>query len=103
MTTTSRRTLYWGVFALWCAISIAGISFGIAGLAPNKEPGLAQAIWLFYAPAWILSNALFGGIHGAPAWSFWPSIVLAVLVQSGLIWALGSWLYRLWRHRSKAQ
>ena len=103
MTPTTRRTLYWSLFALWCAISIACIYDGMENRAPGQESGLGQAIWMFYFPTWILSLGMFGGIHGAPGWSFLPSIVLAVLVQSGLIWALGTWLYRLWRHRSKAQ
>ena len=81
MTSTTRRCLYWGLFTLWCVISIAGIYYGMESRAPGQEPGLGQAIWMFYLPTWILSLGMFGGIHGAPGWSFLPSIVLAVLVQ----------------------
>ena len=102
MTSTTRRCLYWGLFTLWCVISIAGIYYGMESRAPGQEPGLGQAIWMFYLPTWILSLGMFGGIHGAPGWSFVPSLVLAVLVHSGLIGALGTWVYRLWQRRIKA-
>jgi hypothetical protein len=43
-------------------------------------------IWVFYAPAWLLCNALFGGIHGAAGWTMLPSIVLAVGAQNVVIY-----------------
>ena len=37
--TTTRRTLYWGLFALWCAISIACI---YDGMENPKSPALGR-------------------------------------------------------------
>ena len=55
-------------------------------------------VWIFYLPTWILTNAAFGGIHGAPAWSFIPSLVIAVVVQNALLWLIA---YKLINHFKK--
>jgi hypothetical protein len=54
----------------------------------SVEPGAASFLkyfWEAYAVCWLLANAVFGGIHNAPAWSFIPTIAISVLVQNTLI------------------
>lgn len=54
----------------------------------SVEPGAASFLkyfWEAYAVSWLLVGVVFGGIHNAPAWSFIPTIAIAVLVQNTLI------------------
>jgi hypothetical protein len=78
------------------ALSALGIGLVYGSLYP-QAPGIIKAVMLFYAPAWIFTNAVFGGPHDAPAWSYWPSIILAVVGQNALAWKLIIWV------RSKAK
>lgn len=69
----------------------------------RDAPNIVNAIWLFYAPIWILCNAMFGGIHGAPAWSFLPSVVMAVVGQNLILWLGARWIYLYGRRRTTKQ
>ena len=86
------KALPWVAFSL---ASAAGIALVYWGFGAQDDASPVQQLWLFYAPAWLLANMLFGGIHNAPAWSFLPSVVLAVVGQNLVLWRLCSWL---WRH-----
>ena len=89
------KALPWVAFSL---ASAAGIGLVYWGFGAQDAASPIQQLWLFYAPAWLLANMLFGGIHNAPAWSFFPSVVLAVVGQNLVLWRLCSWL---WRHRQR--
>ena len=66
---------------------VIGVVFAI-----GERFGLAQwfmdFLWGFYVFTWLLINSLFGGIHGAPDWSFSMTAFLAVIAQNLLIWAV---------------
>lgn len=62
-----------------------------------RKPSV-NIVWIFYLPTWILTNAAIGGIHGAPAGSFIPSVVIAVVVQNSLIWLI---VHKLINHFKK--
>lgn len=85
------KALPWVAFAL---VSAACIGLVYWGFRAQDDASPIQQLWLFYAPAWLLANMLFGGIHNAPAWSFFPSVVLAVVGQNLVLWRLCSWLSR---------
>lgn len=68
---------------LWAA----GVAMVYGALFPRAHESCNYAL-LFYAPAWLATNALFGGPHNAPGWSYLPSIALAVAGQNAALWAL---------------
>ena len=84
----------WVAYSLVCALGSVTVYLGITDRA---VPSIANAVWMFYLPAWLLCNGLFGGIHGAPAWSLVPSIVMAVCLQNLVIWKLVAWLMRWYK------
>jgi hypothetical protein len=84
-----KTSLQLGAFSI---VSALGIALVYWVFSDEQAPALVKTLWLFYAPAWVVSNAFFGGIHGAPAWSFLPSVVLAVVVQNLVLWLLVRWL-----------
>ena len=77
-----------GIWSVWANLSADG-------------PHLLYWAWLFYAPSWLVFNALFGGIHGAPTWTIMPSVVLAVVSQNLILYSLGRWLARRLRPAQK--
>ena len=77
---------------IFLVMSMLGIALVYRVFSDETAALPIKAAWLFYAPAWILCNAMFGGIHGAPAWSFWPSIFLAVVGQNIALWLAIRWL-----------
>jgi hypothetical protein len=82
-----RWALEWALYLVASALGCAAVDVSLSRSAPAAVLPLA----IFYGPAWFITNAFFGGIHGAPRWSFLPSIVIAVLSQNALIW----WLTRI--------
>jgi hypothetical protein len=88
-TNTNRRWLEFGAVLL---ASLAMASYVHWGL--NRFP-LAEGLMLFYFPAWLGVNAVFGGIHGAPAWSEIPSVAIAFIVQNVVLWYGAKWFVNL--------
>jgi hypothetical protein len=78
-------------FFLLFGLSAMGIALVYGSLYPQAPDSIKTAM-LFYAPAWMFTNALFGGPQNASPWSYWPSIVLAVVGQNVLLWKLFYWL-----------
>lgn len=73
---------------LLCLLAVALVLGAVLDhiFSTGSESEAAVALWAVFFPGWILSIALFGGIHGAPAWSSLPSCVLAVLLECALAW-----------------
>jgi hypothetical protein len=69
----------------------------------NTAPAFVNAVWVFYAPAWLVVNAFFGGIHGAPAWAFLPSVIIAVVSQNLLLWLISRWFLQRREERRQFQ
>ena len=72
------------------------VSFVMVGLvvwAVDRVP-FVEAIAAFYAPVWLVVVAVFGGIHGAPAWAGYPSLLIAYSIQNLVLWFGGKWLIR---------
>src|SRR5579859_7331730 len=77
-----RWRLEWALYLVVSAFGCVAVHVSLSRSAPVAVLPVA----IFYGPAWLITNAFFGGIHGAPRWSFAPSIVIAVLGQNALIW-----------------
>ena len=75
------------------AASIPIASVFLFGLETNASSTAIDVLWVFYMPAWLPVNGAFGGIHGAPGWSFGPSIFIAVILQN-LVLAWVVWKVR---------
>jgi hypothetical protein len=85
----ATRSTMWRI-ALFCGASMLGVG-AVYWAFSAEAPAIVSVFWVFYAPAWLVSNGLFGGIHGAPAWSMLPSIVIAVFGQNLLVWLIVRW------------
>lgn len=95
----STRSTPWRI-ALFCGVSMLGVG-AVHWVLLAEPPAIVSVLWVLYAPAWLVSNGLFGGIHGAPAWSMFPSIVIAVFGQNLIIWLVVRWaLNRLAQRRT---
>jgi hypothetical protein len=86
-----RLVLEWALYLVVSAVGCVAVHVSLSRSAPVAVLPLA----IFYGPAWLITNAFFGGIHGAPRWSFAPSIFIAVLGQNALIW----WVFRFIRNK----
>jgi hypothetical protein len=86
-----RWTFEWTAYLIASALGCASIDASFA----HEAPVAAIPINMFYMPVWLMANSFFGGIHGAPRWSFMPSIVIAVFGQNAIIW----WLTRVIRNK----
>jgi hypothetical protein len=71
-------------------VSAAGVAMVFGALFPKAHASFTYAL-LFYGPAWLATNGLFGGPQNAPGWSYLPSMVLAVAGQNSVIWILVNW------------
>jgi hypothetical protein len=81
--TISRQVVFQAISFI--IVSTLGVLLVLSVFYDAASP-LMRVLWVFYAPAWLISNGLFGGIHGAPAWALIPSIVIAVVGQNALLW-----------------
>jgi hypothetical protein len=72
-------------------VSIALVWFVRAQAESNT---LAEALWLFYLPAWLVVLTLFGGVHGAPAGSEVPVFVISFTAQNLALWYVAKWILR---------
>ncbi len=89
-------------FVLFSALSVVGVILAAwAAMSQQGQPVIAQGVWDFYAIAWLVVNGMFGGIHGDPAWSLLPSIVIAVIGQNAVLWLLIRRLIRSREQRSR--
>jgi hypothetical protein len=86
-----RLVLEWVLYLVISAIGCAAVHVSLSRSAPVAVLPVA----IFYGPAWLITNAFFGGIHGAPRWSYAPSILIAVLGQNALFW----WVSRFIRNK----
>lgn len=71
-------------------LSAAGVAMVYGALFPKTHVSFSYAL-IFYGPAWLATNALFGGPQNAPSWSYLPSMAMAVAGQNTLVWALIAW------------
>ena len=83
---SGRWALEWAAYLVISALGSVATYVSMSGTPPAS----ALCVAVFYGPAWFVINAFFGGLHGAPRWSIFPSVIIAVLVQNGMIW----WLIR---------
>jgi hypothetical protein len=75
------------IILFFCIFSAMEVWFIYLSVEPGAH-GLLKCFWNAYAVVWLLVNAVFGGIHHAPSWSFVPITVIAVLAQNMLAWFL---------------
>jgi hypothetical protein len=88
-----QRALLLGA-TLVIAASILITTVFLIGLESNALSAASDVLWVIYLPAWVPVNGAFGGIHGAPGWSFGPSIFIAVVLENlALAWIA----WKLWR------
>ena len=78
---------------------IAGVLFVSLALvwfvhSQVERNALADVLWLFYLPSWIVVLTLFGGVHGAPAGSEIPVFVISFTVQNLVLWYVAKWIIR---------
>jgi hypothetical protein len=71
----------------FCLFSALGVSLVYLSVESHSS-SFSQFVWVIYAIPWLVVNALFGGIHNAPAWSFIPITVIAVVGTNFLVWYL---------------
>jgi hypothetical protein len=72
-------------------VSIALVWFVRAEAESNT---LAEGIWLFYLPGWLVVLTLFGGAHGAPTGSEVPVFVMSFTAQNLVLWYFAKWILR---------
>ena len=85
-----------------CA-AVVVVSLALVWLVRNglDKYALADALWLFYLPAWFIVLALFGGIHGAPGWSELPVFIISFTLQNLVLWYAAKWVVRLARSTAR--
>ncbi len=70
------------------------------GLFTKDVSSLESVAVYVYGVAWYICLAMFGGLHGAPAWSEMPAATLAVIGENLTIcWAIFRLLAILTRHK----
>lgn len=93
-----RLALALGIYVLASALGTLALDISMSRNAPSA----ALPIAIFYGPTWFLVNGFFGGIHGAPQWSYVPSFLIAVFSQNALIWWLSTAVNNKLRRRQNS-
>ena len=72
----------------FCVITGIGAALLYHGLFNNRVSTLENGAAHIYGWAWYLFLGMFGGLHSAPAWSAFPSAILAVAFENLLVYLL---------------
>ncbi len=79
---TLSKILIMSAFFIATGIAIPLLHEGLF----TKDVSLAESVAVHvYGIAWYICLAMFGGLHGAPAWSAMPAAALAVIGENVIL------------------